>query len=321
MQKLLSIAIVTTAALWAHHGVAALGAFGLEGAGAPLETTSTAALPQNSVLFYSKLDYSSYTLKTATATDLEGLYNTYTMYGLGYGVTPYLSLYAFLPTHTKIDESHTGTSGFADMSVMATLSFTLDGLVKANESLDDMEEWHFALYAGATLPTGNSALTDANGTALDAGSQLGFGEFSYSIGFAATKMLSSDITAIFDANYITFTPHDFAGERVKFGDEIRFNTAATYKLYTNAEAKLRIDGDIEAHYLYLGRDVVDGVGESGTGGHILYTMIATRIYKDNSSIALGVKIPAWTHLNEATTQQGAEGGEAYRAVLTYSSLF
>ncbi len=74
----------------AHHGVATLGAAGLEGPGAPIETSSSATLPQGSVLAYMKLDYAQFEKFTA-ARDDEKDYYSFWMFGLGYGFTPYLS--------------------------------------------------------------------------------------------------------------------------------------------------------------------------------------------------------------------------------------
>jgi hypothetical protein len=63
------------------------------------------------------------------------------------------------------------------------------------------------------------------------------------------------------------------------------------------------------------------VAESGTGGEILYVMPGVRAYWENVSFALGVKLPAWTDLNEDDEQQGAEGKEDYRVILSMSALF
>jgi len=150
----------------AHHGVAGLGAASLEGPGAPIEQSSSATLPQGEVFTYFKVDYADWETYTS-ATDDEADYSTFWMAGLGYGVTPWLSLYAFLPYHDKVDENDFhNTHGFADVALNATLGFKYDDgfhLVPAKESLDDLEDWHFTLYAGATLPTGNPNLRDRDG--------------------------------------------------------------------------------------------------------------------------------------------------------------
>jgi len=319
MKKIL-LPLTLAAALQAHHGVASLGNAGLEGPGAPLETSSSATLPKDSVLLYYKLDHSEYE-RGLIKGEPEGKYNTYNMYGIGYGFTSWLSAYLFLPYHAKIDETNSGTAGFADMSLMVTLGFTADGLLPETESLDDMEEWHYAVYGGMTLPTGNYKLKDGNGQPIDPGSQLGFGKSAYTLGLAATKQLSPEFTAVFDLSAIRFQENDFSGTKVKYGDENRLNVAAVYKLHTNAATKFRLDGDLELNYLGLGRDEVDGVGEDATGGDILYGVVGARLYKDSSSVGLGVKLPVMTNLNEAEDQHGAEGKESYRIIFTLSTLF
>lgn len=44
----------------AHHGVAGIGAAGLEGPGAPVESASSALLPEGKTLVYAKLDYAKF---------------------------------------------------------------------------------------------------------------------------------------------------------------------------------------------------------------------------------------------------------------------
>jgi hypothetical protein len=53
---------------------------------------------------------------------------------------------------------------------------------------------------------------------------------------------------------------------------------------------------------------------------IYYVTQGLRVYYRSSSVGLGVKVPAWTDLNEDGEQQGCEGKERYRLVLTFSVL-
>jgi len=308
----------------AHHGVASLGVAGLEGPGAPIETSSSATLPEGSFLAYVKLDYASFE-KFTDELDDEGDYNVFWMYGLGYGLRPFLSVYVFEPFYTKkLEDSSYTTSGFADMSVAGVLGFKLDRglhLVPKSESLDDLEDWHFTLNAGATLPTGDANIADSEGT-IDPGMSLGFGRPSYSVGLTATKTFLDRMTWVFESSYTTFSEYEYDdGSRMKFGDETRFNSAVTARLLTNAGARLRLDGNIEANLLLLGRDEVDGAGEDATGGRILYVVPGFRVYCKSTSVGLGVKVPVWTDLNESDCQQGAEGKESYRLILSFSTLF
>jgi len=54
---------------------------------------------------------------------------------------------------------------------------------------------------------------------------------------------------------------------------------------------------------------------------MVYLMPGIRAYLDSFSIALGVKKPVWTRLNESHLQQGAEGKEKYRLIFSVSRLF
>ncbi len=317
------IALLLPAAAFGHHGVASLGIAGLEGPGAPIETSSSATLPEGSVLGYVKLDYAKFERYTE-ARDDEGDYNAFWMYGAGYGVKSWLSVYLFAPFYTKkVEDNRYNTSGFADLSAMGVFGFKYDEgfrLTPANESLDDLEDWHFTFYGGLTIPTGDENIRTSDGE-IDPGMSLGFGKPSYSIGFTTTKQVASRLTWVFDTSFITFTENEYDdGSKVRFGDEIRLNTAASLRLLTHARSKFRLDGNLEANYLKLGRDELCGEGEDATGGAMIYAVPGVRAYYKNTSIGLGVKVPAWTDLNEEDDQQGAEGKEDYRAIFTFSVL-
>jgi hypothetical protein len=309
---------------YAHHGVASLGVAGLEGPGAPIETSSSATLPQGGFLAYMKLDYARFETFTS-ARDDEGDQNAFWMYGLGYGITPYLSCYAFVPFYTKrVEDNSFTSSGFADVSVMAVLGFKYDAglrLIPESESLDDLEDWHFTFYGGGTLPTGAANLRDAAGK-IDPGMSLGFGRPSYAAGLSLTKQLSTRMTSVLDGSFIGFSEYEYKdGSRTRFGDELRLNAALPIRVVTRSENDLRFDLCIEANYLRLGRDESNGAGELATGGRMLYAVPGARLYVGKVSCGAGVKLPIWTDLNEEDDQQGAEGKEAYRAIFTFSALF
>jgi len=150
--------LLTPCAAAAHHGVATLGAAGLEGPGAPLETSTSMTLPRGSILTYFKLDHARWERYTIRR-DEESIYSTFWLFGLGYGVRSWLSAYAFLPYNQKtVEGGSSNSSGFADIALNAVLGFKYDDrlrLVPENQSLDDLEDWHFSLYLGMTLPTGD----------------------------------------------------------------------------------------------------------------------------------------------------------------------
>jgi hypothetical protein len=308
----------------AHHGVASLGVAGLEGPGAPIETSSSATLPRRGFLAYLKLDHAKFE-KLTSARDDETDHNSFWIFGLGYGFTSYLSAYLFLPYNIKVLEDDSfNTAGLADIAITGILGFKYDDglqLVPESESLDDLEDWHFTLNGGMSLPTGDANLRDSQGE-IDPGMSRGFGKPSFNVGFTATKPICERLTWIGETSYQHFLEYEYDdGNRTRFGGEYRLNTALSYRLLTIPRWKLRLDANLEALYLRLGRDETNGVGEFATGGHILYLLPGLRGYWRSVSLGLGVKLPAWTHLNEENAQQGAEGKEDYRLIFTLSLLF
>ncbi|HZV53514.1 MAG TPA: hypothetical protein VFF82_01135 [Rhodocyclaceae bacterium] len=311
----------------AHHGVAGVGAAALEGPGAPVESASSAVLPEDRTLLYAKIDDAQFKTYDRNPSAPESRYSQFWMLGIGHGFTPWFSAYLFVPYNIKQDEpGGLDSKGWADLSFMGQIGFKLEPgqglkLVPANESLDDMEDWHFTVFGGGSLPTGdaNHRLTDDS---IDPGKSLGFGKPSYSMGLTATKQLSRDLTANLEVSTIHFQEYTYAdGNRMRFGSESRLNSSLAWRIYTNLDSRLRVDGVLEAQYLTIGRDVENGVGAQATGGRMIYLLPGIRLYKDNMSFAIGFKKPAWTHLNESDLQQGAEGKEKYRLIVSGSVLF
>ena len=309
----------------AHHGVAGLGAAGLRGPGSPIESATSAVLPKGMSLVYMKLDHAKYATFDPDPANPESDYSSFWMTGLGYGVSSWFSAYLFIPYNSKVDEvGGFDTHGFADIALMGQLGFKYDDgwrLIPHNESLDDLEDWHFTLFGGATLPTGDANLRDSEG-AIDPGKSTGFGKPSWSLGMTATKMLSAHWTFNQELSTIGFQEYRYAdANRTRFGQEIRANSAFVYRAYTDLGHRLRLDLALEAQYLHLGRDRSNGVDELATGGDIIYALPGARLYWDSFSFAFGVKLPVWTDLNEEAEQQGGEGTEDYRLIFSLSVLY
>lgn len=328
------LALTATPAL-AHHGVASLGAAGLEGPGAPVETSSSATLPEGKWLGLMKLDYAKFKTFDSNPASPEVDYNAYWMAGVGYGVKPWLSVYAFQPYNVKVDEAGgLNSRGPTDLALAAVIGFKYDQrflLVPANESLDDLNDWHFTLNLGMSLPSGNAnhKLADCN---IDPGKSLGFGKSSFNYGMTATKQFSENDTAVFEVSQIRFQKYSYdpdltfpaGGQTVKFGTETRVNAALSHRLITMPESKFRLDGNVELNYLKLGKDVENDIPNDASGGDILYGVLGVRLYMDNMSMGLALKKPVWTQLNNATPPvvlQGAEGKESYRFIATFSAMF
>lgn len=312
---------------FAHHGVASLGAAGLEGPGAPVETSSSATLPQGKWLGLVKLDYAKFKTYDPLAAEVDD--NAYWLAGVGYGFQPWLSAYAFQPYNVKTDEAGgLDSRGPTDLSLAAVIGFKYDErflLVPAGESLDDLRDWHFTLNLGMSLPTGNANHRLADGT-IDPGKSLGFGKASFNYGVTATRQFSDDDTAVFEVSQIRFQRYRYDdGNAMQFGTETRLNAALAHRLLTLPENRFRLDGNVELNYLNLGKDEDSTAGgrDPNTGGDVLYGVLGMRLYKDAVSVGLAVKKPIWARLNATpgSVLQGAEGKEKYRFVATFSAMF
>ncbi len=325
MKRKLSTAVAACLlpiAATAHHGVAGLGAAGLNGPGAPIEATTSAVLPAGSNLVYGKLDYARY--DRFDRTEPEGDYDQFWMAGYGRGFTPWFSGYLFVPYHVKVEDGGYDTHGFADISLFGQLGFKYDEgfrLMPETQSLDDFEDWQFSIFAGMTLPTGDANLK-AERDDFDPGKATGFGNPSYMLGTTATRLLSPRLTFNVEASWVGFNSYTYDDNvKRRFGTEKRLNTGLVYRAGTNPDRAMRLDFSLEAQYLDLGRDTEEGVGEAATGGRMIYALPGARLSWDTLSLGLGVKMPVWTNLNEEGQQQGAEGKEDYRVIVTASMLF
>ncbi len=322
MKKFLPL-LATPSLLFAHHGVASLGVAGLEGPGAPLETSTSATIPEGSFLFYLKLDHSPFKKYTPQRDDETDLYQFW-IFGLGYGVKSWLSLYLFVPYNYKKKEDNSyNVAGFGDPFVTAVLGFKYDEgfkLVPPDESLDELMDWHFTLFGSVSLPTAEDRIRNSAGE-IDPAMSLGYGKPTVTVGLSATKMLTEKLTLTADASYMKFFENDYGDFKYKFGDEVRMNVAVAYRLLTVPSRKLRLDGILEMNFLNLNRDEENGVKLEASGGKILYTTFGGRLYYKTVSASLGLKLPTWKDLNEEGLQQGSEGKERYRLIFTFSVLF
>ncbi len=328
--RLMSILLLASTPAFAHHGVASLGVAGVDGPGAPVETSSSATLPEGKWLAYLKVDHAR--SRTGIAAPPEGDFNQYWMAGLGYGFKPWFSAYLFQPYNIKVDQpGGTDSRGFTDLSLMGVIGFKYDEglrLVPAGESLDDLMDWHFTAYAGVSLPTGEASHVLSDGS-IDPGKSLGFGEPGFSYGLTASRQFTDRATAVFEVGQIIFQKHAYdaapasPAQTMAFGTETRLNAALAYRLLTAPERGFRLDVNLEANFLRLGKDVADGVADDASGGDILYGVVGVRLYQDNMSLGLALKKPIRTRLNEppGSPQQGAEGKEKYRIIATFSALF
>jgi hypothetical protein len=136
-------------------------------------------------------------------------------------------------------------------------------------------------------------------------------------------MLTERWTFNLELSRLEFREHSYgdpAGLRFKFGAETRANTSLNWRLHIDEARAMRTDLVLETQYLELGRDRENGSDVEATGGRIFYAVPGVRLYLGSASVALAYKKPVWTRLNESDLQQGAEGKERYRLLLTASWL-
>lgn len=305
----------------AHHGVASAGFVGSEGPGAAVETTSALPLPERALFLLAKTEYARFRRFDRAEPENKD-HASFTTLGAGFGVRPWLSAYAFLPYSVKAQAGVGTSAGPADPSLLLALGFKWDEglrLVPERESLDELADWHFSLWASSSLPAGSVTRRDARGERFAPDMQSGFGAPSPAAGVAVLKQLSRRLTVLADASYQHFFPHGYGDTRYQFGAETRVDAGAVWRALAKGRFRLDLAGELNG--LHLRRDRERDAGGvlaplEASGGAILYAGLAARAGLGPFGVALGVKRAAFTSLNEGSQQQGSEGLEAFRATAT-----
>ncbi len=217
-------------------------------------------------------------------------------------------------------------SGLGDTNLMLSLSAKWDRglqLAPEKESLDDLADWHFGIWAACSLPLGATEHLDGQRAYFAPDMQTGFRGPSPAAGLSLLKQLSADFTALGEVNYQAFFDQNYAaaGYRYQFGAESRASAALVYRLWASGSS--RIDLAPELSLLNLQRDRENGVALRASGGAILYGQVGMRASLGSFSVGASVKRAAMKWLNEAANQQGSEGLEDFRAalVLGYATRF
>jgi hypothetical protein len=305
----------------AHHGVAAVSVAGPEGPGAALETSSPLPLPQGTLFLMEKSEYVPFLrLESGPQKD----FSLFNMVALGYGIRPWLSVYLFQPFNVKSDTGDGRNSGLGDPNLMLSLGFKYDEgfrLVPEKESLDELLDWHFSVWAASTLPLGSTEHRTAAGEPFAPDMQTGFGSLSSSVGLVVGKQLSSDLTWLSEINYQYFFAHTYPFTRYQFGGESRLSTALVYRAWGRGQTRLDLAGEMNG--LLLQRDKEqDEAGAmerlSASGGAIVYAAFGLRLTHGPFGASLGIRRAIAKDLNEAAQQQGSEGLERFRAAITLS---
>jgi hypothetical protein len=306
----------------AHHGGVSLPF----GPGTPIETASPLTLPQGGVVLYTRAEQVEWRkFQFAEPTNKDSF--TLTSLGVSYGITPYLTGSFSVPYNIKRQDSSGSNSGIGDIRFSGILGFhhepgqgfKLNTAKESAISLEAVKKTFFTLYGGLTIPTGKSH--EELGGRVDPSMQPGFGSPSFTLGMNAGRALFRSLSFVVDASADIFTRRD----DFKFGNEYRFNVAAVQELYGKPQKSIaKIDGILEGNLLYISRDEQGGEGLRATGGTILYVTPGMRFSfpkLQNANLGIAVKIPVFRNLNEQDEQQGSEGLEKYRAIVTLSFYF
>jgi hypothetical protein len=309
----------------AHHGGAAVGMAGPEGPGAAIETTSPMPLPQGSLFFMVKSEYVPFR-QYEFAEPTNKVYSLFDTFVAGYGLTPWLTGYLFLPYNVKSQDGVGTNVGFGDPGLFVNFAFKYDEgfrLVPARESLDELMDWHFSVFGYLTVPMGSTVSATRALEWFAPEMQIGFGSPSLQIGIAAEKQLSADVTWLADASYQYFLPHDYPFTRYQFGAESRIDTAVAYRAVASPDFRLDVAGEID--FLNVQRDResnTQGAMEplQASGGTVLYAGLGIRAYAGRFSAALAARTSFARWLHEGAEQQGSEGLEWVRVALTLSCV-
>jgi hypothetical protein len=306
----------------AHHGGVSLGL----GSGSPIETASPLSLPEGGLVVYNRLEYVPFKKFDFAEPQNKDFFTFYNL-GLFYGLKPYLSTGVTIPYSVKKQDTLGTNSGLGDIGLNAMLGFNYEpgqgfSLNKADDtavSLDSIRKTYLGLFGSVTLPTGESDLKLGGEIARDM--QPGFGSPSFTLGISAMKPITRNFGLVAETSYQIFTEKD----QFKFGNEWKLNAAGVYELYGKASGFLQtLNGILELNLLNLARDTQNGQPARASGGTILYVSPGLRFSFpkiQNANLGLLVKIPVLKNLNEEGEQQGSEGLEKIRLIVTLSFFF
>jgi len=315
----LCVLLISGSAL-AHHGGVSLPF----GPGSPVETFSPLTLPEGGFVFGFRTEQVKWKQFDFAEPENKASFS-FTSAVMSYGFSPSVMGTMIVPYYVKRQELGS-TEGLADVKLMLTYGFHYDpGAGFARNTAEDTAvtmEGKNRTYLSASfmmsLPSGKFH-KQINGV-TDNGMQPGFGAPAYTFGLAAAHRFGP-ITLNGDLGADVFT----ARENFQFGSELRANLAGVYELYGNPNNFLaKLDGVLELNCLHLERDEQNGIGLQATGGNILYLSPGARFSfpsLSNANLGMLVKFPVLKNLNEQGQQQGSEGLEKYRAIMTLTFYF
>jgi hypothetical protein len=300
----------------AHHGTAAVGAIGVEGPGSALDTTGALPLGKGTLFGLVKTEYADFTQRPGFTDQKQ--YSSFNTLAVGYGITPWLSAFVFQPYNLKAQDGVGTNQGLGDTNLMLSATFKWDEglkLTPEKESLDELADWHFGVWAACSLPVGPTDHRDDAGDFYAPDMQTGFNGPSPAAGLMVMKQLSTDFTLLLEASYQAFFEQTYPGPAItyQFGAETRANAALSWRAW--AAGTSRVDLVPELAVLNLQRDREDGMALRASGGTILYGQLGARWTTGSLSLGASIKRAVSKSLNEAADQQGSEGLEDFRAAL------
>jgi hypothetical protein len=306
----------------AHHGGVSLAL----GPGSPIETASPLTLPEGGLVTSLRMEYAPFRKFDFAEPNNKDSFSFYSLSTI-YGLKPYLSTGLIIPYSVKTQDGFGGNNGLGDIGLNFMLGFNYEkgkgfSLNKAEDtavSLDSIRKTYLALTGNVTLPTGKYDMPLGGEIARDM--QPGFGSPSFTLGLSGQHQFTRNFGLVADTSYQIFTESD----NYKFGNEWKLNAAGVYELYGKAGGFLQtLNGILELNLLNLARDREYGQPCQASGGTILYLSPGLRFSfpkLQNASLGLMMKFPVWKNLNEESEQQGSEGLEKYRLILTLSFFF
>jgi len=337
MKQLIAVIALVLSPLsaWAHHGGVSL-AFG---PGSPIETTSPLTLPEGGFvagLRLEQVDWRKFSLtedgspKNDNATDF-----TFMNASFSYGFTPALMGTFIVPYYIKRQETLGTNEGLSDIKLQLTYGFHYDPGTGFSRNTSSDTAVSMELQKDRTLmsfsfmgsiPTGkHDMIRPGDNGHPDRGMQPGFGAPSFTLGFAAARLVGPITLNAEVGGDIFMTRGDQDGD-FKYGSELRANLAGVYELYGNNSSFLsKLDGILEVNFLHLDHDRADSVNDPGSGGDILYLSPGVRFsfpLIQNANLGILCKFPVWTNLNDKKVNaQGSEGVENFRLISTLSFYF
>lgn len=153
---------------------------------------------------------------------------------------------------------------------------------------------NLSVIAGVIAPTGRDDVRLASGERLEPSSQPGTGAWSYQIGLAYSRFLTSRVTTDASAIYTIRTPHD----GFEVGDRVDLGVAVAYRLIESIRSFPNYSAFAEVNAVWLGKDEASGEVNRNSGGWTVYLTPGGRVrFNENLSLTIAPSFPVVQELN------------------------